>query len=131
MVMISKLAEEIYVKSIQLKKYNSRSLLFKKNRLTLEKELCELQEKVGAILNSLYGNTDYSVEYYDFALFMNKTLTECILLLTSKSKNYRNTVTRYIWGFHNLPRAFLPMEDSMKITPEEAMAYYIPYLKLD
>lgn len=51
--MISKLAEEIYVKSIQLKKYNSRSLLFKKNRLALEKELRELQEKIEAILNSL------------------------------------------------------------------------------
>lgn len=129
--MISKLAEEIYVKSIQIKKYNSGNLLLKKNRLALEKELCGLQEKAGTILNILYGNTEYSVEHYELALFMNKTLAECIFFLTSKSKNYRNTVERYIWGLHNLPRAFLPMEDSMKITPEEAMAYYRPYLKLD
>ncbi len=129
--MISKFAEEIYAKSIQLKKYNIRDLLFKKNRLALEKELYEIQEKSEVILHKLYGNTDYSVEYYELALFMSKTLTECILFLTSKSKNYRNTVARYIWGFHNLPRAFLSAENSMKITPDQAMTYYKPYLKLD
>lgn len=129
--MISKLAEEIYAKSIQLKKYNSRNLFFKKNRLALEKELYIIQEKSNVILHELYGNTDYSFEHYELALYMNKQLCECILFLTSKGKNYRNTVSRCIWGFHNLPRALLSAESSMKIMPNEAMAYYKNYLKLD
>ena len=41
--MIANLAEELYVNSIQLKKYDSRKLLFNKNRLALEKELYQIQ----------------------------------------------------------------------------------------
>lgn len=129
MIVISKLAEEMYSKSIQLKKYNSKNLIFKKNRFALVKDLCAIQKLNNDILHELYGNTAYSAEYYELALFMSKMLTECVLLLTSKSSNYRNTVTRYIWGFHNLPKAFLPTESTMKIAPKEAMAYYKPYLK--
>ena len=131
MIMISILAEEIYERSIQLKKYNSKNLFFKKNRMALIKDLYAIQELNNDILHKLYGETDYSIEYQELALFMSKTLAECALFLTSKSSNYRNTVIRYIWGFHNLPRAFLPTENTMKITPKEAMVYYKPYLKLD
>ena len=129
--MISKLAEEIYSNSIQLKRYNSRNLFFKKNRLTLEKELYEIQEKTESILHELYSNTDYSIEQYKLALFMNKTLSECIVFLTSKSKSNRETVKRYIWGFHNLPRAFLSTDNPMKISSDEAMNYFRSYLKMD
>ena len=41
--MISKLSQEIYEKSIQLKKYDERKLLLKRNRLTLLNELHQLQ----------------------------------------------------------------------------------------
>ena len=48
--MIANLAEELYTNSIQLKKYNSRKLLFKKNRLVLEKELYQIHSQVNEII---------------------------------------------------------------------------------
>jgi len=44
------LAEELYANSIQLKKYDSKKLLFKKNRLALEKELYQIQSQVNEII---------------------------------------------------------------------------------
>jgi hypothetical protein len=72
----------------------------------------------------LFEKTEYSVEHYELALLMNRRLTECILFLTQKDKNYRNTVERYVWGFHNLPRAFLSIENPMNISVDEAIKYY-------
>ena len=43
--MIANLAEELYANSIQLKKYDSRKLLFNKNRLALEKNFIKLNRK--------------------------------------------------------------------------------------
>ena len=129
--MISKLAEELYAKTIQLKKYNSSNLIFKKNRLALEKELYIIREMTDIIIHKLNGNTDYSIQHYELSLFMSRAITECILCLTRKRSNYRNTVSRYICGIHNIPRAFLSTENVMKITVDEAISYYKPYLKLD
>ena len=129
--MITKLAEELYIHSIQLKKYNSKRLLFRKNRLTLEKELYKIQTQVNEIICLLKNNPNYSIEYIELATFMSNQITECILFLTTKGKNYRNTVSRYFRGFHNFPRAFLSLNNSMCISPVEAMEYYKPYLKLD
>lgn len=129
--MISKFAEEIYAKSIQLKKFNVNSLRFKSNRWALQNDLNEIHSLVGSILRCLYSETDYSIEYYELALFMDKMLFECIGFLIAKDKNCRKTVFRYLLGFHNLPRAFLPEGEPMKISPEEAMDYFRPYLKLD
>lgn len=129
--MVEKFAEDIFANSIHFKIYNSKKLLFKKNRLLLEKELIETQEIAHKLISSIQNNTNYSNDYFELALFMYKTLSECIILLTSKSKNHRETAIRHIWGFHNLPRAFLSIENSMKTTPNEAMEYYKPYLKLD
>lgn len=41
------------------------------------------------------------------------------------------SVHRYIFGFHNLPRAFLSLSDKMKISPTDAWNYSKPYLKFD
>ena len=76
--MIPRLAEEIYERSIQLKKYNSKNLLFKKNRLALIKDLYAIQELNNDILHKLYGETDYSIEHQELALFMNKTLSRVL-----------------------------------------------------
>ena len=86
MIIIYKLAKKIYEKSLQLKKYNSNNLLFKKNRLALEKDLYLIKEMNNDILHTLYGNTNYSVESYELALFISETLTECIMVLQSKGK---------------------------------------------
>ena len=129
--MIANLAEELYTNSIQLKKYDSRKLLFKKNRLVLEKELHQIQSQVNEIIILIKGNPDYSVEYIKLATFMSNQIAECILFLTTKGRAYRETVSRYIWGFHNLPRAFLSSSNSMRISTDDALEYYKPYLKMD
>lgn len=129
--MIANLAEELYVNSIQLKKYDSRKLLFNKNRLALKKELYQIQSQVYEIIILLKDNPNYSVEHIKLATFMSNQITECILFLTTKGKTYRKTVSRYVWGFHNLPRAFLSSSNSMCISPDDALEYYKPYLKMD
>lgn len=129
--MIPNLAEELYTNSIQLKKYDSRKLLFKKNRLVLEKELYQIQSQVNEITILIKDNPDYSVEYIKLATFMSDQITECILFLTTKGRAYRETVSRYIWGFHNLPRAFLSLNNSMRISSDDALKYYKSYLKMD
>lgn len=129
--MVANLAEELYANSIQLKKYDSRKLLFNKNRLALEKELYQIQSQVNEIIILLKDNPNYSVEHIKLAMFMSNQITECILFLTTKGRTYRKTVSRYVWGFHNLPRAFLSSNNSMCISPDDALEYYKPYLKMD
>ena len=129
--MISKLSQEIYEKSIQLKNYDERKLLLKRNRLTLLNELYQLQDMTDILLSSLHSDSSFSYNYIELAIFMKTSLAECIVYLTSKGKNYRTTVKRYICGFHNLPRAFFSSNNRMKISPEEALEYYKPYLKSD
>lgn len=129
--MIEKLAEEMYEKSIQIKKFDYRSLIFKSNRMALLKELQKLEELNNSIIELLHESNVYSAKYYDLSSLMGKTLTECISYLTSKGKNYRMTVQLYVWAFHNLPRAFLPENNPAKATPDEAIEYFKPYLKLD
>ena len=129
--MIASLAEEVYTLSIQLKKYDNKKLMFRKNRLALEEELYKVQTQVNEIICLLKDNPNYSIEHIKLATFMSNQITECILFLTTKSKNYKNTVSRYVWGYHNLPRAFFSLSNPMRISPTEAMEYYKPYLKLD
>ena len=97
----------------------------------MKKELLETQELVRKLIINLHSDLNYSNEYLKLALFIDKTLSDCIIILTSKSKNYRETVRRNIWGFHNLPRAFLKSDSEFKISPNQALEYYKPYLKLD
>ena len=58
--MIANLAEELYANSIQLKIYDSRKLLFSKNRLALEKELYQIQSQVNEIIILIKDNPHYS-----------------------------------------------------------------------
>ena len=129
--MVANLAEELYANSIQLKKYDSRKLLFSKNRLALEKELYQIQSQVNEIIILLKDNPNYSVEHIKLATFMSNQITECLMFLTTKGRTYRKTVSRYVWGFHNLPRAFLSSGNSMRISTDDALEYYKPYLKMD
>jgi len=131
MLMVANLAEELYANSIQLKRYDSRKLIFSKNRMALEKELYQIQAQVNELIALLKDNPNYSVDFIKLATFMSNQITECILFLTTKGKAYRKTVSQYVWGFHNLPRAFLSSNNSMCISPDTALEYYKPYLKLD
>lgn len=125
--MISILADELYSKSIHFKKYNRSNLLLKKNRVLLEKEICEAEKLIEFLIIHLHSNPNYSNDYYELALFMSKTLAECHAILTGKSKNYRDTVERYVWGFHNLPRAFVSIDNSMNISPNQAIQRCKPF----
>ena len=129
--MVANLAEELYANSIQLKKYDSRKLIFSKNRMALEKELYQIQAQVNELIALLKDNPNYSVDFIKLATFMSNQITECILFLTTKGKAYRKTVSRYVWGFHNLPRAFLSSGNSMRISTDDALKYYKSYLKMD
>jgi len=69
--MVANLAEELYANSIQLKKYDSRKLLFNKNRLALEKELYQIQLQVNEIIILLKDNPNYSVEHIKLAIILS------------------------------------------------------------
>ena len=70
--MVANLAEELYANSIQLKKYDSRKLLFNQNRLALEKELYQIQSQVNEIIILLKDNPNYSVNYIKYFVFNHK-----------------------------------------------------------
>ena len=129
--MIATLAKELYEKSMVLKKYSTVDLMQKSKRAALLCELQNDQQLASLILKELKNDLSYSSEYYDLALVMCNSLFECVCSLASKKKNYRQTVWRYIHGFHNLPRAVLPIESKARISAAQAMNYYRPYLKTD
>ena len=99
--------------------------------MALEKELYQIQAQVNELIALLKDNPNYSVDYVKLATFTSNQIIECILFLTTKGKAYRKTVSRYVWGFHNLPRAFLFSNNSMRISPDTVLECYKPYLKLD
>lgn len=125
--MISQLALDVYERSVQLKRYDERKLLFKRNRIALLKELNELQDKIDLLLSLLRNDSDFSYNCMELAMFMKASLSECSTLLIANDKNERITIKRYVWGFHNLPRAFFSIDDRRKISPETAMEYFKPY----
>ena len=84
--MIANLAEELYTNSLQLMKYDRRKLLFKKNRLALEKELYQIQTQINELISLLNDNPNYSVQYTELATFMSNQITECITFLTEKHR---------------------------------------------
>ena len=128
MIVISKLAENIYAKSILLKNFNTRTLLFKRNRSALTTRLCEIRELAESLSVYVQNSADHSAEYHKLALFMNQTLCDCIEWSAAKGKIDRNTLCRYLRGFHNLPRAFLSVENAMQISPDKAMDYFQSHL---
>lgn len=127
--MISKLAEEMYAESVGLKRFNKNNLMFKSKRLELLNELNEIQRMVCSVQQHIVTEGQYSSEHIALAVFMKETLCECMTLLVSKDKNYRKTVHGYLWGFHNLPRAFFHDDNSLKISPEEALIYFRCHLR--
>lgn len=75
--------------------------------------------------------SDYTDEYYEVLFQMHWILSDCINIARQKRKGYILTISKYIKAFHNLPRAFLSLNDKLKISPTDALEYSKPYLKLD
>ena len=129
--MINKLAEELYGKSVKFKKYSVGDLLRRTKRSELLEELNETQTCVNQLLKEMKDDADYSSEYYELALFMSRSLFECVFYLASANRNSKLTALKYIHGFHNLPRAFLSLENRSHISANDALNYYRSYLMLD
>ena len=127
--MIEKLAEQIYEKSLKLKKISTDDLLLKSKRIQALDDLCEIKPLISSLLLELKDNTLFSDEYFKLALLMYESVFESVVILSKKEKNYKTTAIKYIHGFHNLPRAFLPIENRMRISASDAMNYYSQYIK--
>ena len=86
-------------------------------------DICEI------LINSS-ADSDFSTQYDDLIFQMNFILSSCINALSRKDKGYKESAMRYILAFHNLPRAFLPLDDRRKASPSEAWEFSKAYLKL-
>ncbi len=77
------------------------------------------------------ADTDRSAEYDDLLFHMQLILSDCMSVIVNRGKNYKTCVWRNIQGFHNLPRAFLSLDDPSKISPKDAWEWSKTYFKLD
>ena len=83
------------------------------------------------LLKEASEKSNYSAEYDDILFQMHWILSDCIDSVVKMRKGYILTVANYIKAFHNYPRAFLPLNDKLKISPLDAIEYSKSYLKLD
>ncbi len=127
MLTLFDIADSLYSEAILLKKYNARSLLWRKNRAELGNKLREMRENVLALQILQRSDNTYAEEYIDLAEYMLTVIDECMLSLNEKGKNYRESVECRIWGFHNLPRAFMRVENPAHISAEQAREYFAAY----
>ncbi len=119
------IAHSLYSEAILLKKYDTRSLLWRQNRAELTNKLRGMREDV-CTLQILLGNDNaYAEKYIELSGYMLSVIDYCLLALTEKEKNYRESVSCRIWGFHNLPRAYLSVENPAHISAEQAREYFI------
>lgn len=125
---ISNLAEELYAKSLQLKKFNRKNLFWRSKRMELLQSLQELQSLVNQI-QPFMTDEHYSSEYRELISYMSAILAKCSASLSFRDKYSRATVHQNIWGFHNLPKAFLPLTHPMKTSPQKAREYFDSYIK--
>ncbi len=123
------IAYSLYSEAILLKKYNARSLFWHKNRAELANTLRGMREKACTLRILLESDNAYAEKYIELAEYMLAIIDGCILALTEKEKNYRESVSCRIWLFHNLPRAYLSVENPAHISVEQAHEYFDAYIK--
>lgn len=82
-------------------------------------------------LKQTEASSNYSVAHMELLTEMSGILSLCIAELTKKQLGKYETVHKYIWGFHNFPRAFVSESDSSYITPAVAREYANSYFKCD
>ncbi len=121
------LAQELYSISISLKSTTEKSLNSKSSRTELLKEINRLQFLVCRMNTEMLQTQTHSAEYFELIVYMNKTLCSCTELLLNQQGDYKKTVCNYIRGFHNLPKAFFPLDDRTRISVKDAMAYFESY----
>ena len=72
--------------------------------------------------------TDLTPEYDDLLFRMRLILSDGLSAIMRKD---RDSAWRCMAAFHNLPRAFLSLGDTGRISPEDAWEWSKSYLKLD
>lgn len=125
--MIPEIAENIYNQSLALKSTNEYNLLFGFKRRKLLKELRSIQSLTNQLIICLDKDEPFSKEYHELAEFMNASISKCILLLTTKKSHNTKTALKYARGFHNLPRAFFALSNSLRISTTDARNFYNSY----
>ena len=121
MTEIYNLAEKIYKDAIFLKGQKSTSLTWKRTRERWISALAEMRENVVKMGEML--DYSYSEEYFELIEEMKSILDACEMSLYEKSYIYRAQSTNYMQAFHNLPKAFFPPENRMRISVAEAREY--------
>lgn len=88
-------------------------------------------DEIADQLKDAAAKSDYSQNYYDLLFNMQLCLASCIHEITERKRNCAESVRRYIFGFHNMPRAFLSLSDRMNVSPDEALNYSKSWFKID
>ena len=121
MIEIYELAEKIYRDAVFLKGQKSTSLTWKKTRERWLATLAEMRKNVAEMGEML--DYSYSDEHFDLIDEMTDILSACEVCLREKTYGYKGICTNYMQAFHNMPRAFFPIENRMHITVYEARKY--------
>ena len=127
--MVIDLAQKIYGDAIRLKRYDSAKMRWFWHRMALKKDLHRMQAQVDALTEQLRQEKSCAPSDEELARYMSQILEACIQQLDSGDRSRYERVRRMVWGFHNLPRAFFPVTDRMKISAETEMEYFAPYAK--
>ena len=84
--------------------------------------------EVSEPLKNAEAHTDLSPEYDDLLLDMHVILSDGLSAVMRKDGD---SAWRCMAAFHNLPRAFLSLGDTGRISPQDAWEWSKSYLKLD
>lgn len=84
--------------------------------------------EVSEPLKNAEAHTDLSPEYDDLLLDMHVVLSDGLSAVMRKDGD---SAWRCMAAFHNLPRAFLSLGDTGRISPQDAWEWSKSYLKLD
>ncbi|MBQ7646841.1 MAG: hypothetical protein IJS94_06190, partial [Clostridia bacterium] len=121
---VAKIADSIYAKSIYLKKFTKNSLKRKNERIKLIVKLKNIRSSVSEIIRIIYSDRCCSENYFDLAMYMQDVIFECCFMVLFEDKELLNIVCKKIHGFHNLPRAFLDIDNPSRISVSEAIEYF-------
>ena len=153
------LASVLYQSALNMKSLDPRSLRRKKNREKAMEALSMMQFLTGCLgtrqisdeqteiilsvlehtyhydvselsepLKDAEAHTDLSPEYDDLLFHMHRILSDGLSAVMRKDGD---SAWRCMAAFHNLPRAFLSLGDTGKISPQDAWEWSKSYLKLD
>ena len=153
------LASVLYQSALNMKSLDPRSLRREKNREKAMEALSMMQFLTGCLgmrqisdeqteiilsvlehtyhydvselaepLKDAEAVTDLSPEYDDLLFHMHRILSDGLSAIMRKDGD---SAWRCMAAFHNLPKAFLSLGDTGKISPQDAWEWSKSYLKLD